>query len=168
MKLGEQLHVIYIPDAIKLHFELRLLYQSTMTSSNDNIFRVTGPLWGESTGHRWIPLTKKASDAELWCFLWSAPEQTVEKTIETPVIWDAIALIMTSLQWDDFDSLRPGGAYKCQKTGSSLVQVIACRFLVSIHCLDQCWLVVGSSGTDSSEILFKIRTFSFKKMHVKM
>ena len=26
------------------------------------------PLWGESTGHRWIPLTN-ASDAELWCFL---------------------------------------------------------------------------------------------------
>ena len=29
--------------------------------------------------------------------LWSAPEQTVEETIEMPVIWDAIALIMTSL-----------------------------------------------------------------------
>ena len=43
-----------------------------MTSSNENIFRVTGPLCGEFTGHRWIPLTK-ASDAELWCFLWSAP-----------------------------------------------------------------------------------------------
>ena len=27
-----------------------------MTSSNRNIFRVTGPLWGEFTGHRWIPL----------------------------------------------------------------------------------------------------------------
>ena len=43
-----------------------------MTSSNGNIFRVTGPLYGEFTSHRWIPLTK-ASDAELWCFLWSAP-----------------------------------------------------------------------------------------------
>ena len=43
-----------------------------MTSSNGNIFRVTGPLCGEITGQRWIPLTK-ASDAELWCFLWSAP-----------------------------------------------------------------------------------------------
>ena len=43
-----------------------------MTSSNGNIFRVTGPLWGEFTGQRWIPLTN-ASDAELWCFLWSAP-----------------------------------------------------------------------------------------------
>ena len=26
-----------------------------MTSSNGNIFRVTGPLCGEFTGHRWIP-----------------------------------------------------------------------------------------------------------------
>ena len=43
-----------------------------MTSSNGNIFRVTGPLCGEFTGHRWIHRTK-ASDAELWCFLWSTP-----------------------------------------------------------------------------------------------
>ena len=48
-------------------------YTNMMTSSNGNIFCVNGPLCGEFTGHRWIPLTK-ASDAELWCFLWSAPE----------------------------------------------------------------------------------------------
>ena len=71
-------------------------WMCVMTSSNGNIFRVTGPLWVEFTGHGWIPLTK-ASDAELWCFLWSAPEQTFEQTIETQVIWDAIAVIMTAL-----------------------------------------------------------------------
>ena len=38
-----------------------------------------------------------ASDAEFWYFLWSAPEPTVEPTIETSMIWDAIAVIMTSL-----------------------------------------------------------------------
>ena len=38
-----------------------------MTSSNGNIFRITGPLCGDFTGPRWIPHTK-ASDAELWCF----------------------------------------------------------------------------------------------------
>ena len=38
-----------------------------MTSSKENIFRVTGPLCGEFTGHRWITLTK-ASDAELLMF----------------------------------------------------------------------------------------------------
>ena len=36
---------------------IHLCFQSTMTS-NGNIFRVTGPLWGESTGHRRIPGTK--------------------------------------------------------------------------------------------------------------
>ena len=39
----------------------------------------------ETTGHQWIPITK-ASDTELWCFLWSASEQTAEQTLETPVI----------------------------------------------------------------------------------
>ena len=48
------------------------------------IFSVTGPLCGEFTGHQWItshwitghwwiPLTK-ASDVELWYFLWFVPE----------------------------------------------------------------------------------------------
>ena len=59
-----------------------------MTSSNGNIFRVTGLLCGEL-----IP----ASDEQLWYFLWSPPEPTVEQTMDTPVIWDAIALIMMSL-----------------------------------------------------------------------
>ena len=50
---------------------------------------------------RW-PAHTKASDAELWCFLWSAPEPTLEQTMETPVIWDAIVRIMTSLLWWKF------------------------------------------------------------------
>ena len=45
-----------------------ILYENIlMTSSNGNIFSVTGPLCGEFTGHQWIPLTK-ASDVELCCF----------------------------------------------------------------------------------------------------
>ena len=61
--------------------KVNTMYAVTMmTPSNGNIFRVAGHLWGESTGDRWIPLTK-ASDAELWWFLWSAPEQTLEQTI---------------------------------------------------------------------------------------
>ena len=57
-----------------------------MTSSNGNIFRVTDPLLVESTDHRWFLFTK-ANDAELWSFLLSAPQQTVEQTSKTPVIW---------------------------------------------------------------------------------
>ena len=52
--------------------------KSMMTSSNGNIFRVTGHLCGEFTGLRWIPRTK-ASDAELWCFLWFVPDKRLSK-----------------------------------------------------------------------------------------
>ena len=51
---------------------------------------------GEFTCHQWIPL-RNAIVAEIECFHWSAPEQTAEQTIEKPVIWDIIVLIMTSL-----------------------------------------------------------------------
>ena len=68
--------------------------QYTMTSSNGNIFCVTGPLWRESTWQSPVyPLTK-VNDAELWCFLWSSEKK---RLIETPVIWDTTALIMTLL-----------------------------------------------------------------------
>ena len=46
--------------------------------------------------HPWISL-KKASDAGIWCFLWSTPDQTAEPTSEAPVIWVTMTLIMTSL-----------------------------------------------------------------------
>ena len=67
----------------------------TITSSNGNIFRFMVLLLRVLARHRWIPLTK-ASDAKLWCLLLYAPEQPVEQTIETPVILDAVALIITS------------------------------------------------------------------------
>ena len=46
---------------------LCLVLFSMMTSSNGNIFSVTGLLCGEFTGHRWIS-RKKASDVELNVF----------------------------------------------------------------------------------------------------
>ena len=61
-----------------------------------NIFRVTS---------RRIPL-KKASDAELWCFLWSAPEQTVEQTIETLVLRCYPAHHDVTVMMPDFSSSR--------------------------------------------------------------
>ena len=55
----------------------------TMTSSNEKTFRVTGPLWSP------VNYTKKGNcNAELWCFLWCVPKQTVEHTMYAPVIWD--------------------------------------------------------------------------------
>ena len=60
------------------HKRRKLCYDCMMTSSNGNIFSITGPLWGEFTSQQWLPLTKD-SGLKLWCFLWSAPEQTVEQ-----------------------------------------------------------------------------------------
>ena len=52
---------------------LQISQQNMMTSSNGNIFCVTGHLCREFTGPRWIPCTK-ASDIELRYFLWSTSE----------------------------------------------------------------------------------------------
>ena len=52
-----------------------------MTSSNGNIFRVTGHLCGEFTGHRWIPRTK-ASDTELDAFFDLRPNKRLNKQSE--------------------------------------------------------------------------------------
>ena len=67
-----------------------------MTLSNGNIFRVTGPFWGEYTGHRWFPSQRPVT----WSFdvfFDLDLNKTFEQTAETPLIWHAIALIMTSL-----------------------------------------------------------------------
>ena len=86
---------VFIDIFLKNVFRLQL---QMMMPSNGNSFRVTGPLCGEFIGQRQIPLTEAI---ELWCFLWSAPEQTVEQIIETSVIWDIILLIMMLLPSSD-------------------------------------------------------------------
>ena len=53
-------------------------FKLMMTSSNGNIFRITGPLCEEFTCHRWIPLTK-ASDVELWGFFICALNKRLSK-----------------------------------------------------------------------------------------
>ena len=88
--LGFQYHrnasFVMTGDTASCH-NYNMRFHHMMTLSNGYIFPRYWPfLWGESTGHRWIPLTK-ANDASLWCFLWCAPEQTVEVTFETSVIW---------------------------------------------------------------------------------
>ena len=70
-----------------------------MTSSHGNIFRVTDPFWGSlqrPVARSFdilfdLPLDKQANYKRIVLGF------KVQRTIETPVIWDAIALIMTSL-----------------------------------------------------------------------
>ena len=78
-------------------------WRISTTITNDDVikwkqFPRYWPLCGEFISQRQIPLTKAI---ELWCFLWSAPEQTVEQIIEMSVIWDLIMLIMMLLPWSD-------------------------------------------------------------------
>ena len=79
--LAEVIGMIYCQGLHVNHLWLNIMKSS-------NIFRVTGPLWGESTGHRWIPLTK-ASDAELWfffalCLNKRLSKQSLHRWFETP------------------------------------------------------------------------------------
>ena len=71
-----------------------------MTSSNGNIFRVTGHLCGVFTGPRWIPRTK-ASGAELWCFLWSAPVSDGHPILHK----DPLANVLTHWGRDKIDAI---------------------------------------------------------------
>ena len=48
------------------------------TSSNWNILRVTGRLWGESSDDRWSSVTE-ASDTELWYFFYLRPNRRLSK-----------------------------------------------------------------------------------------
>ena len=64
-------------------------YLTMITSSNGMFFRVTGPLCGEFTGHRWITLTK-ASDAEFdvffdMCLNKQLSKQSGRRWFETPL-----------------------------------------------------------------------------------
>ena len=65
-----------------------------MTPSNGNIFRVTGPLWGESTVTGGFLLQGPVVQSFVVFFDLRLNKGLAK--IETPVIWNTIALIMTS------------------------------------------------------------------------
>ena len=67
----------------------------TVTSSNRNIYALLARCEGNPPVTVGFPSQRPGTQSLM--FLWSDPEQTVEHIIETPVIWDAISLIMTSL-----------------------------------------------------------------------
>ena len=89
-----------------------LCWHFMMTSSHGNGFRVTGPLWRESVGQRWIPLTK-ASDKDhcvsIYLRLKKQPlsKQSSRRWFETSscTLWHhCIALVM---RWKHFPHYWP-------------------------------------------------------------
>ena len=92
---------------------------SMTTSSNGDIFRVTGLLYGEFTCSRWIPLTK-ASDEDCWCFLLSVIEtNSWENNRDTSDLrrhrthYD-VKLYTTLFLSKALSSLLNSGYYSCQ------------------------------------------------------
>ena len=52
-----------------LDIDIFSIVQSVASATKPNSFHITGPLWEESTGHQWVPLTKGQYKAYLWCAL---------------------------------------------------------------------------------------------------
>ena len=116
-----------------------------MTSSNGNIFRVTGHLCGKFTGPRWISRTK-ASDSELWCPFDMRPNIRLSKQswgwwFETPPksLWrhrnagDASHMFveMSEFHWKLFHKEFNGIIFVSMMTRASLIFVR----IISIKCL---------------------------------
>ena len=81
---------------VKIHYITTKIHQLLLLVRVSLLLHILTPWWRHqmetfcvtvrwTTGHRWIPLTK-ASDAELSCLIWFAPEKAIEQTIETPMI----------------------------------------------------------------------------------
>ena len=136
-----------------------------MTSSKGNIFRVTDHLWGESTGHRWIPLTE-ASDAELWCFLWSAPEQMGNQTIEPPVIKTQSRSLWRHC--NGFNALRYSDTIWCQITRSSMCQVVTCRLFVTRPLPEPMMPYCPLDPYEAISVKFDSKYIYFNKVHSEM
>ena len=90
------------------------------SSSNGNIFRVTGPLWGDSPPDpdkfpSQRPVMRSSVDVSFDLHL----NKQFSKKIVTPVIWDAIALIMTPLSWGDCKSSNTLAIYTKRTFGVS-------------------------------------------------
>ena len=112
-----------------------------MTSSNGDIFRVTGPLCGEFTGHRWIPRTK-AIDAEL-CM--QKNERYIRMGKQYKFDSTRNNTHMHTLHWNlhqyfrprsyrpymRINLLRPNDAYMLHQPRPSLVHIMVCRLFGS-------------------------------------
>ena len=94
--------LVYANDMLKYQSDILSIYGETRGFYlHDDVIKWTQfprycPFVREIHRSPVVPL-REASDAELWRFHWSALEQMVAQTIETTVLWNAIALIMTSL-----------------------------------------------------------------------
>ena len=121
-------------------------YASLIITSFANWYTIAFNKANKSTGDRWISLTK-ASDAELWCFLWFTPEQTVEQTLEMPVVWDAFALLMTPLSCEGH------------------TRITLCSIHSTFRIIKQFIFLLGIGGSISCWVLYNAWVYLLMQIH---
>ena len=128
-----------------------------MTSSNGNIFRVTGILCGEFTGHRWIPTQRPVTRSfDLFFDLHQKKNSSVNNR-EAGDLRRHRAHYVVSLMMDSF-TFRPNDTYMRQRTRASLAQAIACRSALN-HCMNKWWPVVNWAPRERSGELIELRVW---------
>ena len=134
-----------------------------MTSSNRNIFCVTDPLCGESTGHH-----AKANDTELWCFLWSAPwvkNHEAGDWRHHRSHYDVIVMKTSHIFILLSHTIRMVNTIQHQWIGWALVQIMACR-LFSAKTLPRSmpdYFQLDSWEQTSVKFWWKYQTFHSRK-----
>ena len=87
---------------ILTHLPLHCLFSSLhrLTSKETSKLYITGPLWGESTGDRWIPLTKGQS----WGFCFMMSSCTQQRWNKDPIL-NSILTSHCSSSWVSYGHL---------------------------------------------------------------
>ena len=141
-----------------------------MTSSNGNIFRVTGHLCGEFTGPGEFPTQRPVTrsfdvyfDLRLNKRLCKQSWGWWFQTLLCP-LWRHSNVWTILLK--SYLPLVPHNHYMRQWNGSSLVQVTACR--PATTWINAGSMSIGLMGTNVCEIWIGILSFSFKKKHLKL
>ena len=149
---------------------------SMKTSWNGNSFHITGPLWGESTGHRCIPFTKGPVMQSFDVFV----DVSLNKQLNTQSRGRWI-----NLSWCSFDVAVMFILYNqylgCLSHWGRVTHIcVGNRIIIgsdnglspgrrqAIILTNADMLLIGPVGTNFNEILIEIHTFSFKKMHLNM
>ena len=154
------------------------IVQFMMTSSNGNIFRVTGPLCGDFTGPGEFlaqrPVTRSfdvffllrlnkrlSKQPRGWWFetapwsLWRQCNVLLFYRVCFAAhywLWNIPTTIISELYiYIHLNSLGPSDAIWWQRSGSTLAQVMGGCLTAPSHYLNQCWLIVSKVEWHSSK-----------------
>ena len=115
--------------------------------------------------------SQKASNAELWCLLSCASEQTIEQTVAMPEMWYTTMLIVTTLYWvrrvyhvwinailkgllppqlDEFTLGNLGDNFGFSNTKNNLTRLFPALFHASVYATGLCEISKRESSSANS------------------